>query len=97
LACGAAFGIVKFIEWGGKFEAGITVNSNAFFAYYFILTGIHLVHVLMGMSVLIFLIRHLRVRGLTAGSIRNLESGAAFWHLVDLLWIMLFAVLYLIF
>lgn len=92
--CGFCFGVVKFFEYGQKFHAGITPATNDFFMYYFIFTGIHFIHVLIGMGVLVFLSRHVRSGPLNAERIRNIESGASFWHVVDLLWIVLFALLY---
>jgi nitric oxide reductase NorE protein len=95
LGCGLGFCGVKILEYGEKFRAGIAINSNDFFMYYFVFTGIHLLHVLIGMSVLIFMTR------VVAGEVDGrrlgyLESGASFWHVVDLLWIALFALLYLL-
>ncbi|MGE3297729.1 MAG: cytochrome c oxidase subunit 3 [Porticoccaceae bacterium] len=69
--------------------------------YYYMLTGIHLLHVAIGMGVLIFLWRLLRQSALRDSMVSHesvvshLESGASFWHLVDMLWIFLFALLYL--
>jgi nitric oxide reductase NorE protein len=94
--CGVGFAIVKVLEYGEKIRAGITFNTNDFFMYYYVFTGIHFLHVLIGMGVLIGLGLYSRSGGFTAGKIRNLETGASFWHLVDLLWIVLFALLYLI-
>jgi len=94
--CGVGFVIVKFLEYSEKIRAGITLATNDFFMYYFIFTGIHLMHVLIGTAVLVFLARSTRVGEFDARRMRNLESGASFWHAVDLLWIVLFALLYLI-
>jgi len=96
LACGAGFGVVKFLEYSDKVRAGITLTTNDFYMYYFVLTGIHFMHVLLGMGVLAALARYTWDGRYDARTIRNLESGASFWHLVDLLWIVLFALLYLI-
>ncbi|MCC2658239.1 MAG: cytochrome c oxidase subunit 3 family protein [Panacagrimonas sp.] len=96
LACGAGFVVVKFFEYGEKISAGLTLTTNDFFMLYFIYTGIHLIHVTIGMGVLTFLVSYSRSGGFTGDKMRNLESGASFWHLVDLLWIVLFALLYLL-
>ncbi|WP_299689766.1 hypothetical protein [Hydrocarboniphaga sp.] len=56
--CGLGFAILKIIEYCEKFAAGITVTSNDFYTYYFVFTGIHFVHVLIGMGVLAFMARH---------------------------------------
>lgn len=93
--CGVAFALVKVFEYGEKFRAGIGITTNDFYMYYFIFTGLHLVHVLVGMAVLAFLYR-MATRGITtANGIRIMESGAIYWHMVDLLWIVLFPLLYL--
>ena len=64
--------------------------------YYYVLTGIHLLHVLIGMGVLVFMARHAAAGGLDAAKVKHIESGASLWHVVDLLWIVLFALLYLL-
>lgn len=96
MACGVGFAIVKVLEYGEKISAGITLTTNNFFMYYYMFTGIHFVHVLIGMAVLAFLTRMSWSGQFDATRIRNLESGASFWHLVDLLWIVLFALIYLV-
>lgn len=96
LLCGVGFVIVKAFEYGAKIRAGISFTTNDFFMYYYVFTGIHLLHVLLGMGVLGALGMYSRSGRFTAGKLRNLESGAIFWHLVDLLWIVLFALLYLL-
>ncbi len=94
--CGLAFVAVKYFEWGDKLRAGITPATNDFFMYYFIFTGIHLLHLVIGLGVLGFLVALAQRPQLTARDHMNLESGACFWHMVDLLWIVLFPLLYLI-
>jgi nitric oxide reductase NorE protein len=94
--CGIGFAVVKCIEYGDKVRAGITLNTNEFYMFYFMLTGIHFVHVLIGMVVLLLLTRSTWSGRHDQKTIRNLESGASFWHLVDLLWIVLFPLLYLV-
>jgi nitric oxide reductase NorE protein len=94
--CGLGFVGVKALEYGEKIHAGITLTTNDFYMYYFMFTGIHLLHVLIGMGVLAFLVRHTWSGVGADNRLRNLESGASFWHLVDLLWIVLFALLYLV-
>jgi nitric oxide reductase NorE protein len=94
-ACGAGFIVVKYFEYGEEIRAGFTPNSNDFFMYYYVYTGIHLIHVVIGMGVLATLAVYSRSAG-PAAKIQHLESGATFWHLVDLLWLVLFALLYLV-
>jgi nitric oxide reductase NorE protein len=96
LACGVGFVISKGFEWGGKIRLGITLNSNEFYIFYYMLTGIHLLHVLIGLAVLSYLVARSRRPDPGASYIAVMEGGGAFWHLVDLLWIILFALLYLV-
>lgn len=89
--CGALFATVKTIEWAEKLSAGHTVSSE-FFAFYYVLTGVHLLHVLIGLIVLGVCIRELSAplrRRLTL-----IEQGATYWHMVDLLWVVIFGLFY---
>jgi nitric oxide reductase NorE protein len=92
---GLMFVVSKSIEYFQKFAHGITPGSDAFYMWYFTLTGIHLTHVLAGTSLLTYLWTRSR-RGAYSSSNRVVpECVASFWHLVDLLWIVLFPLLYL--
>lgn len=96
LLCGLGFMVVKVFEYREKLLAGYGITTNDFYMLYFIYTGIHLIHVTLGSGVLGWLVGYSRSGGFDAAKQRNLESGASFWHLVDLLWIVLFALLYLV-
>lgn len=96
LLCGAAFVCSKYLEYSGKLAAGETPSANVFFMYYFVFTGIHLVHLLLGMGFLTVMYRISKKPALADRDIAHIEAGACFWHLVDLLWIVLFALLYLV-
>lgn len=93
--CGLAFIVSKVFEYADKFEAGYSMLSNDFFMYYFIMTGMHLGHVLVGTAVLVVL--WFKSRSAQAGaSLTVYEGGATYWHMVDLLWVCLFPLLYLV-
>jgi nitric oxide reductase NorE protein len=96
LLCGAGFVVAKYVEYSAKIRAGLTLNTNDFYMYYYMFTGIHLLHVIIGMGVLLYLWRISSVANYEAQTLRNLESGGSFWHVVDLLWIVLFALFYLV-
>jgi nitric oxide reductase NorE protein len=96
LACGLGFTLNKFLEWGGLLSAGHKPATNNFYMYFFVLTGIHFFHLLIGMGVLVALIVLARRPRLSEKQFAFLEGGACFWHMVDLLWIVLFALLYLV-
>lgn len=92
IACGGAFLGVKAIEWGSSIADGHTASTNDFYSLYYMLTGIHLAHVTIGLGVLIAMYRN--VKGPTARK-DLVEGGACYWHLVDLLWVVLFPLVYL--
>jgi len=92
---GLMFVASKSIEYFEKFAHGITPGTNPFYMWYFTLTGIHLIHVVVGTSMLTYL--WVRSRRGTYDHLHRAvpESVASYWHLVDLLWIVLFPLLYL--
>jgi nitric oxide reductase NorE protein len=96
LACGVGFSVVKVVEYAQKIRAGIVINTNDFYMYYFMFTGIHFLHVLIGMGVLAFMAYYASDGKFSEIKVGHIESGASFWHVVDLLWIALFALLYLL-
>lgn len=96
ILCGIGFVANKSIEWGGKINAGLSPMSNDFYMYFFMFTGIHLLHVLVGIAVLFVIRNASKNKPLSSVQLRTIESGGLFWHLVDLLWIVLFALLYLL-
>ncbi|MBA4285500.1 MAG: cytochrome-c oxidase [Xanthomonadaceae bacterium] len=93
---GLGFMVIKYFEYSAKFAAGISLNTDTFFNFYFALTMIHLGHVIGGTVVLTVLWSNARQGAYHPGNMRGIESGAIFWHLVDLLWIFLFPLLYLL-
>jgi len=95
--CGIGFVVNKYVEWGAELAAGHNPLSDNFFQLYYVLTGIHLLHVLVALVVVVYLWRMVgRVRNLpTARQLRFIENGASYWHMVDLIWLGLFALFYL--
>jgi nitric oxide reductase NorE protein len=87
------FAALKTVEWYREISRGYTLPRNEFWMFYFALTGVHLFHVLIGLVVLAALVRELRHRELRRQA--WLESGALYWHMVDLVWVFVFATLYL--
>ncbi|WP_084269455.1 cytochrome c oxidase subunit 3 family protein [Patulibacter minatonensis] len=96
MATGTMFAIDKAIEWGEKFGDGLNPGTNDFYTLYFAFTGIHLVHLLIGMVALGVMVRLTRRPTPGEHDQALLESGATFWHLVDLLWLVLFPLFYLV-
>lgn len=110
VACGGWFMVNKYFEWGAKFSHGIYPNSEhlltfshgeiLFFGLYFTMTGLHGLHVVVGMILLA--VAAVRVRNkpveprVRPDDYALLENGGLYWHLVDLIWIFLFPLFYLI-
>ncbi|WP_109526535.1 MULTISPECIES: cytochrome c oxidase subunit 3 [Nocardia] len=91
-ACGLIFTLVKIFEWHREISNGHTV-SEEFFSFYFVLTGVHLAHLLLGMLILGIVVRELR--DTAEQRVGIVEQGALFWHMIDLLWVVIFAIVYL--
>lgn len=96
LTCGLTFIVIKIFEYKDKLDAGHSMLSNDFFMYYFVMTGIHLAHVAVGSGVLTVLWFKSRRESNPGADLVTYESGATYWHMVDLLWICLFPLLYLV-
>jgi nitric oxide reductase NorE protein len=92
-ACGILFIATKAYEWSVELRRGFTV-SNEFFSFYYVLTGVHLLHVILGLIILGVSIRELRAPQRRRVSL--IEQGATYWHMVDLLWIVIFGLLYVV-
>lgn len=96
MAFGVLFIALKVYEYVSLAAAGHGPGANDFYLYYFILTGLHLFHVCLGLGALTFVLTQARRSELGATRTALVEGAACFWHLVDLLWIFLFALLYLV-
>ena len=103
---GIAFLGNKYMEWGVKFHHGIYPNSEyllslgkgqvLFYGLYFVMTGLHGLHVLIGIGVFVFMIIF-TVRGkIASDNSIKLENAGLYWHLVDIIWVYLFPLFYLI-
>ncbi len=96
ILCAFVFGINKYFEYGAKFSHHIYPDTNIFFALYFLMTGLHMIHVFVGI-VLLAVLFVLTKRGVFTSEYNTpIELGGLYWHLVDLIWIYLFPLLYLI-
>ena len=106
LILAAMFMVNKFFEWSTKFSHGIYPGSKElsakpngqilFYGLYFVMTGLHGLHVLVGMVVLTFMLVFIKRDIITKDSYAKLENSGLYWHLVDLIWIFLFPLFYLI-
>jgi len=88
IALGAVFVAIKLAEYAGEIAHGAGLETSTFFTLYFLLTGFHLLHVGLGIVILAVVSRRAETVGV--------ETGTAFWHMVDLVWIVMFPILYLV-
>jgi cytochrome c oxidase subunit 3 len=106
IAAALAFMVNKYFEWGAKIEHGLfpgterylelpNGESQFFFLYYF-MTGLHGLHVLVGAVLLAIMGIRILQRKITKDNYTYLENSGLYWHLVDVIWIFLFPLLYLI-
>jgi nitric oxide reductase NorE protein len=97
LGLGAGFVVIKLVEYALKLHSGLTPVTNDFFMFYFILTFVHLLHVCAGLGVLCYAYNRIRVLASSddRSPMQMVETSAVYWHMVDLLWIFLFALFYL--
>ena len=92
--CGFCFGVVKILEYREKLAHGITITSNEFYMLYYTFTAIHFMHVCIGLCVLGYMILRSRHGRHNDKDVMVYETGGIFWHMVDLLWIVLFPLIY---
>ena len=95
MGCGLAFLILKVVEYSTKVDQGVVPTTNSFFMYFFVLTGLHLFHLIVGLGLLTMVFALVR-RTETTGRTTWIESGCCIWHLIDLLWIVIFPLLYFV-
>ena len=96
ILCGLAFGVVKYFEYSAKFHHHIYPDTSIFFSLYFMMTGLHMLHVFVGLLILATLLVLTMKGKFNAKYSTPIEVGGLYWHLVDLIWIYLFPLLYLI-
>ena len=101
-----AFMVNKYFEWSGKIGHGIWPGSplledlgrgdTLFFGLYFFMTGLHALHIIIGMVLIVVIYVRVQKDKITHDNYQLLENGGLYWHLVDLIWIFLFPLFYLI-
>jgi nitric oxide reductase NorE protein len=96
IVIGLGFAFTKIMEYKAKGAAGIGLTTNEFYTYYFAFTGIHFLHFIIGIGALLMMVAKARRDALDAKFVTWIESVGCYWHMVDLLWIMLFPMLYLL-
>lgn len=106
VVAGGAFLVNKYFEWGAKFHHGIypkgpamadmSDGENVFFGLYYVMTGLHALHIIVGLVFILFMVYFIMKDKQTADNNQKLENAGLYWHLVDIIWIFLFPLFYLI-
>ncbi len=95
-ALGMLFMALKVFEYNEKIELGIGFSTNQFWVFYWLLTGFHLLHVLVAVVLLSYILIKTRLGVYSSTNFEDVESVGVFWHMCDLIWIFLFPILYLL-
>jgi cytochrome c oxidase subunit 3 len=108
VVCGLIFMVIKYFEYTHKFHLGLkpgdlfafqgaeASNLALYFSFYFLMTGLHGSHVLVGLGLIIWCMIRTKRGEFDAEFYTPVEGVGLFWHLVDLIWIYLFPLLYLV-
>jgi cytochrome c oxidase subunit III len=107
LVLGVVFLVNKYFEWGAKFEHGIFPGSEyltemlsqgeiLFFGLYFIMTGLHALHIVIGLVLIAVVMWKINSGKVHSERAALLDNSGLYWHLVDIIWIFLFPLFYLI-
>jgi cytochrome c oxidase subunit III len=106
LLMGLAFLVIKYFEWSAKIDLGLYPNSPVllklspgeilFFGLYYVMTGLHGLHVLIGCIVIAFMIFFTRRETISRENYARLENTGLYWHFVDIVWVYLYPLFYLI-
>jgi cytochrome c oxidase subunit 3 len=103
---GLTFCIDKYFEWMGEIHHGIYPGSESlaarpkgeivFYGLYYLMTGLHSLHVIVGMTIMVFCFIFIKTGTINSDKYIVLENAGLYWHLVDLIWIFLFPLFYLL-
>ena len=93
---GLVFLILKGFEYNEKLELGLTFGHNRFFMFYWLLTGFHFIHVLVGVILLSYMRKKTKSGYYSSSNFEDVETVGVFWHMCDLIWIFLFPIIYLL-
>lgn len=96
IVSGMVYVVLKVSEYAHLARLGFDLEYNTFFTLYWITTAFHFLHVLLGLSVLGFLVWRCLIRAYDSSNHSGMESGVLYWHMVDLVWVILFPLVYLL-
>lgn len=92
---GTAFIGIKLYEYNAKLTVGISMMTNDFFMFYYLITAVHFLHVVAGTLMLLIFSLILRKRKSSDSTTKVMFTGSLYWHMVDLLWVLIYPLIYL--
>lgn len=95
IAMGFIFLIIKSAEYTHHYQLGINLRTNLFYMFYLSLTFFHFMHVIMGLVILAAITFKAKHGCYSAVEFTGVESGASYWHMVDIIWLVLFPLVYI--
>ncbi len=96
ILAGLLYCVVKYLEYLWNVEHGVAMRANLFFALYYYLTFNHLLHVLIGICVIGWALLQTALGAYDSRRHEGLEGAATYWHMIDLVWILLFPMIYIV-
>lgn len=93
---GVVFLVLKGVEWAEKLRHGLGLHHDSFFTYYWLLTGFHFLHVMVAVAILGFMYLGIRAGRYSREDHIDVESGGVFWHMCDLIWLLVYPTIYLL-
>lgn len=94
LFCGCLYIVIKLLEYRWNWQQGIFTNTNEFFSVYYYITFNHFIHVAWGSCAIFWLILRLKSDAYSSDDFEGMEAIACYWHMIDLVWIIIFPLLY---
>ena len=96
IAVSTVYTVGKLWEYADLYGQGYNLGTDTFFMFYFFLTFFHFMHVLLGQIILIVLAVKVGNGDYDGTDMNGMESGASYWHMVDLVWLVLFPMVYVL-
>lgn len=93
---GSLFLLLKYSEYSEKIDLGLTTGVNNFYDFYWMLTGFHAVHVLLGIIFLLYFSYYFYFKYEKLPEENNYDAAVTYWHMCDLIWILIFTIIYLL-
>lgn len=109
IVCASIFMVVKYFEYSGKIHHGLfpglgvwnpeavqIPETKLFLSLYFVMTGLHGIHIIVGIGLMLWIMKRLKNNEFSKDYYTSVEGVGLYWHIVDIIWIYLFPLMYLI-